>query len=133
MLESQSTQHGLRWRPVPYTTPAVRPGPTQQLQYAINQSFVFERPIDRPQPGHHELLPLRHHQAEEHHLRDRQLRLSSANHLDLRRYGSSIDHIRDLPSIYFAAPSTEYANSGWKHGRHLRQNSYRHPPFSTAV
>jgi hypothetical protein len=51
----------------------------------------------------------------------------SPNHLDRRRYGSSIDHIRDLPSISFASPSTEYANSGCGRGRHLRPDSYRRP------
>src|SRR5258708_3834141 len=134
MLESQSTQHGLRWRPVPSTTPALRPAPTQHLQYAINQSFVFERPIDLPQPGHHELLHLRHHQSEEHHLRDRQLRLSSANHLDLRRYGSSIDHIRDLPSIFFGrrAPNTPIPDAviGATSGRTATSTLLSAPPCS---
>ena len=72
----------------------------------FESSIVIQRPVDIPQPGDHELLHLRHPQPEEHYLRDRQLRLSSANHLDLRRDG--------YPLITSEIHRRSFSASGWR-------------------
>jgi hypothetical protein len=53
--------------------------------------------------------------------------------IDLRRYGSFIDHSRDPPSIFFPRPASKYVNSVRARGSRLRQNGYRRPAFCTAV
>jgi hypothetical protein len=83
VLEGQHSEHHLGGGAGAPSPSALLPTSTHYRHDRLDDLLIVERPIDFPEPRLHQPFRLWQHQAEEHHLRQLHLYVSSPNHASL--------------------------------------------------